>query len=145
MNDSLTIRAPRTVPTNDPHAHVAPEEALANARAFFQGDELAATTWVNKYALRDAAGELVERSPSDMHRRMAREFARIEARYAPVPAETWEDRTADMVLSFITDIDRSPVDPAVFAFGAWHNCGTSRLPRRPWSPGRQDSRLQSDR
>lgn len=87
MNDSLTIRAPRTVPTNDPHAHVAPEEALANARAFFQGDELAATTWVNKYALRDAAGELVERSPSDMHRRMAREFARIEARYAPVPAE----------------------------------------------------------
>ncbi len=47
--------------------------------------------------------------------------------YAPVPAETWEDRTADMVLSFITDIDRSPVDPAVFAFGAWHNCGTSSV------------------
>lgn len=47
--------------------------------------------------------------------------------YAPVPGETWEDRTADMVLSFITDIDRSPVDPAVFAFGAWHNCGTSSV------------------
>ncbi|HQW87152.1 MAG TPA: ribonucleoside-diphosphate reductase, adenosylcobalamin-dependent, partial [Flavobacteriales bacterium] len=86
MNDNITVRAPRTVPTFPPHHPVAPEEALANARAAFLGDELAATTWVNKYALRDAAGHLVEASPADMHRRMAREFARIEARYAPVPA-----------------------------------------------------------
>ena len=87
MNDTLALRASRTVPVAVPSSPVTPEEALANARAAFQGDELAATTWVNKYALRDAAGNLVEASPADMHRRMAREFARIESRYAPVPAE----------------------------------------------------------
>ncbi len=56
------------------------EEVVTAALAYFQGDELAATTWVNKYALRNAEGQLVERTPADMHRRMAREFARIEAR-----------------------------------------------------------------
>jgi ribonucleoside-diphosphate reductase alpha chain len=63
------------------------EQVLANALAYFQGDDLAATTWLNKYALRDADGHLVEASPADMHRRMARAFARIEARYAPLPVE----------------------------------------------------------
>lgn len=63
------------------------EEVLKNALAYFKGDDLAATTWLNKYALRDVEGHLVEASPADMHRRMAREFARIEAKYAPVPAE----------------------------------------------------------
>ena len=56
-------------------------EVLAAALAYFNGDELAATTWMNKYALRDAEGHLLERTPADMHRRMAREFARIEASY----------------------------------------------------------------
>ena len=64
-----------------------PEQVLANALVFFQGDELAATTWMNKYALRDADGRLVEASPADMHHRMAREFARIEARYGMMSAE----------------------------------------------------------
>lgn len=68
------------------------EEVHAEALSYFEGDELAATTWVNKYALRDAEGRLLERSPADMHRRLAREFARIEARYAPVPP----DRRSDM-------------------------------------------------
>ena len=65
---------------NDPATTYSAEEVLKNARTYFKGDELAATTWMNKYALRDAAGHLVEASPADMHRRMAREFARIEAR-----------------------------------------------------------------
>lgn len=63
------------------------EEVLKNALAYFKGDDLAATTWMNKYALRDADGHLVEASPADMHRRMACEFARIETKYAPIPAE----------------------------------------------------------
>lgn len=63
------------------------EEVLKNALAYFKGDDLAATTWMNKYALRDGDGHLVESGPADMHRRMAREFARIEAKYTPVPAE----------------------------------------------------------
>jgi len=57
------------------------EEALAATLEFFKGDELAANTWVTKYALRDSNGQYVEKSPPDMHRRLAREFARIEKNY----------------------------------------------------------------
>ncbi|HQV51918.1 MAG: adenosylcobalamin-dependent ribonucleoside-diphosphate reductase [Flavobacteriales bacterium] len=60
------------------------DEVLANAMEYFHGDELAATTWMNKYALRNVTGDLVESSPIDMHRRMAKEFARIEAKYPKV-------------------------------------------------------------
>jgi len=63
------------------------DEVLTEALAYFKGDDLAATTWLNKYALRDKDGHLVESGPADMHRRMAKEFARIEAKYMPVPAE----------------------------------------------------------
>lgn len=57
------------------------EEALAASTAYFKGDELAATVFVTKYALRDADGLLLESTPTDMHWRLAREFARIEAKY----------------------------------------------------------------
>ena len=63
------------------------EEVLAAALDYFQDDELAATTWMNKYALRNAKGELIELTPADTHLRMAGEFARIERSYKPVPAE----------------------------------------------------------
>ena len=42
---------------------------------YFNGDELAASTWLNKYAKRDEHGNIVEQTPADMHRRMAKEFA----------------------------------------------------------------------
>ena len=45
---------------------------------YFAGDELAASTWENKYALRDDRGELLEKTPEDMHHRLAREFWRVE-------------------------------------------------------------------
>lgn len=45
---------------------------------YFAGDELAASTWENKYALRDSIGELVEHNPEEMHHRLAREFWRVE-------------------------------------------------------------------
>lgn len=48
---------------------------------YFNGDELAASTWLNKYAKRDENGNIVEQTPADMHRRMAKEFARIEKQY----------------------------------------------------------------
>ena len=48
---------------------------------YFNGDELAASTWLNKYAKRDEHGNTVEQTPADMHRRMAKEFARIEKQY----------------------------------------------------------------
>lgn len=57
------------------------DEVLEASLAYFEGDELAATTWINKYAIKDKFGNYLEKSPEDMHRRMAGEFARIEAKY----------------------------------------------------------------
>ncbi len=57
------------------------EEALQASIAYFDGDELAASVWINKYALKDSYGNIYERTPADMHRRMASEIARIEQRY----------------------------------------------------------------
>lgn len=58
------------------------EEAVAASVEYFNGDELAAQVWVNKYALKDSDGNIYEKTPDDMHRRIAREIARIEQRYA---------------------------------------------------------------
>lgn len=57
------------------------EEILEASKAYFNGDELAATVWMGKYALKNSAGDIFERTPDDMHRRIAREIARIEKRY----------------------------------------------------------------
>ena len=57
------------------------EDAFNAALNYFKGDELAARVWVNKYALKDSAGNLYELTPDDMHWRLAREVARIESRY----------------------------------------------------------------
>ena len=46
-------------------------EVLQECLSYFNQDELAATTWMKKYAMRDALGNYVEKSPADMHRRMA--------------------------------------------------------------------------
>jgi ribonucleoside-diphosphate reductase alpha chain len=57
------------------------EEAVNASLSYFKGDDLAARVWVNKYALKDSFGNIFERTPDDMHRRLAREIARIEKRY----------------------------------------------------------------
>ena len=57
------------------------EEAVKASLEYFDGDELAANVWVNKYALKDSDGNLYEKSPEQMHRRLARELARIENKY----------------------------------------------------------------
>ncbi|MDR2123085.1 MAG: adenosylcobalamin-dependent ribonucleoside-diphosphate reductase [Flavobacteriaceae bacterium] len=56
---------------------------LENSIRYFNGDELAATTWMKKYAVKDINGNYLEKSPEDMHRRMAKEFARIEKTFDP--------------------------------------------------------------
>ena len=57
------------------------EEAYEESLRYFQGDELAARVWVNKYAVKDSFGNIYEKSPEDMHWRIANEVARIEAKY----------------------------------------------------------------
>ena len=57
------------------------DEAYEESLRYFQGDELAARVWVNKYAVKDSFGNIYEKSPEDMHWRIANEVARIEAKY----------------------------------------------------------------
>ncbi len=64
------------------------EEAYQASLDYFKGDELAARVWVNKYAMKDSYGNIYEKSPEDMHWRIAREIARIENKYKnPVSVE----------------------------------------------------------
>lgn len=58
------------------------EEAVKASLKYFNGDDLAARVWVNKYALKDSFGNIFELTPDDMHRRLAKEIARIEQQYA---------------------------------------------------------------
>lgn len=57
------------------------DEAYKASLEYFKGDELAARVWVNKYAVKDSFGNIYEKSPVDMHWRIANEVARIEAKY----------------------------------------------------------------
>ena len=73
------------------------QEALEASIIFFKGDELAASVWINKYAMKDSYGNLYEKSPEDMHRRLAKEFARIENKY---PNPMGEDEIFDLLKDF---------------------------------------------
>ncbi len=57
------------------------KEAEEASVEYFHGDELAARVWSTKYALKDSFGNLFERTPDDMHHRLASEIARIESKY----------------------------------------------------------------
>jgi len=57
------------------------DEVLKSSISYFKGDDLAASTWMNKYAMKNFGRKFVELTPDDMHRRMAKEFARIELKY----------------------------------------------------------------
>lgn len=65
------------------------DEAFKASLEYFKGDELAARVWVNKYAVKDSFGIIYEKSPVDMHWRLANEIARIESNY-PNPLSTQE-------------------------------------------------------
>lgn len=57
------------------------EEALQASFEYFSGDDIAAQKFVSKYALQDESGQFLEKTPEDMHRRLAKEFSRIESKY----------------------------------------------------------------
>ncbi|HXJ99102.1 MAG TPA: adenosylcobalamin-dependent ribonucleoside-diphosphate reductase [Gelidibacter sp.] len=63
------------------------QEAFDFALDYFNGDDLAARVWLNKYALKDSDGNIYESTPNDMHRRIAKEIARIEAKYENAMSE----------------------------------------------------------
>jgi len=57
------------------------KDVLKASLSYFNDDELAATTWINKYCLQNEKGEYLEKTPDDMHRRLSKEFSRIEKNY----------------------------------------------------------------
>lgn len=72
------------------------EDAVAAARDYFKGDDLAATVWVSKYALKDSWGKIFEQSPTQMHTRIASELVRIENKYP-------DAMSMDEVLELLSD------------------------------------------
>ncbi|MDB4082980.1 adenosylcobalamin-dependent ribonucleoside-diphosphate reductase [Vicingaceae bacterium] len=58
------------------------DDVIQSATEYFSGDDLAASVWLNKYALKDSAGDLYERTPDHMHKRLASEIARVESKYS---------------------------------------------------------------
>lgn len=73
------------------------QEVFDAALAYFKGDDLAARVWVNKYALKDSDGNIYEKTPDDMHRRIASEIARIEKKY---PNPMSEEQIFDVIKNF---------------------------------------------
>ncbi len=68
--------------TQDTYSH---EEVFKKSVAYFNGDDLAASTWMTKYAMKDKENNFLESSPEDMHLRMAKQFGRKEKEYAASP------------------------------------------------------------
>jgi ribonucleoside-diphosphate reductase alpha chain len=86
-----TIKTPPTAQT------YTSEEAFQASLQYFKGDDLAARVWVNKYALKDSYGAIYEQTPDDMHRRIAKEIARVEANY---PSPLSESDIFDLIKDF---------------------------------------------
>ena len=78
MSKAVKPEAPQKVDYND---------AVAESKKYFDGDDLAAMVWVSKYALKDSFGNIYETSPRQMHERIAAEIERIERKY-PNPSAT---------------------------------------------------------
>ena len=57
------------------------EDIIDKVIEYFGGDELSSNVWLDKYALKSKEGDILEETPDDMHHRLARELARIEAKY----------------------------------------------------------------
>lgn len=73
------------------------DAALESSRKYFKGDELAASVWINKYALKDSHGNIYESNPNEMHRRIAKELARIDTKY---PDPISEDQYFELLKEF---------------------------------------------
>ncbi len=73
------------------------DDVLKKSTLYFKGDSLAASVWVNKYALKDSSGNIYELTPADMHRRIAGEIFRIEKKY---PNPLSEEEIYDLLKDF---------------------------------------------
>lgn len=111
------------------------DEAYEASLRYFDGDELAAQVWVSKYALKDSYGNIYELTPDDMHRRIARELARIEAKY---PAAMSEDEIYELLRDFRYSVPQGSPMAGIgnnFQVGSLSNCFVIGLDGKPDSYG----------
>ena len=111
------------------------QQAYEASLKYFDGDELAARVWATKYALKDSFGHLYELTPDDMHRRIAREIARIENKY---PNPMSEDRLFELMSHFRYIVPQGSPMAGIgnnFQVGSLSNCFVVGLEGEPDSYG----------
>ena len=111
------------------------EQAYEATLKYFDGDELAARVWANKYALKDSYGNYYELTPDDMHRRLAREISRIEKKY---PNPMSEDEIFDLIKKFKYIVPQGSPMSGIgndFQVGSLSNCFVIGLDGTPDSYG----------
>ncbi|HPS63256.1 MAG TPA: ribonucleotide reductase N-terminal alpha domain-containing protein, partial [Bacteroidales bacterium] len=97
-------------------------EVVEKSTEYFKGDSLAANVWANKYALKNSEGQLFELTPDDMHRRIAREIARIEKKY---PNPMSEDELFELMRNFRYIVPQGSPMAGIgndFQIGSLSNC-----------------------
>ena len=113
------VKAKQETPKRITHSY---QEALEKTTIYFKGDTLAANVWINKYSLKDSAGNLYECTPDDMHHRIANEIARIEKHY---PNPMSEDEVFDLLKHFKYIIPQGSPMAGIgndFQIGSLSNC-----------------------
>ncbi len=111
------------------------EEAFEATLKYFDRDELAARVWASKYALKDSYGNLYELTPDDMHRRIAKEVARIEQKYANPMSE---ERVYELIKKFKYIVPQGSPMSGIgnnFQVGSLSNCFVIGLDGAPDSYG----------
>lgn len=111
------------------------DEAYQASVAYFRGDELAARVWVNKYALKDSFGNIFEKTPDDMHCRIARELARVEKKYNNPLSE---DQIFDLLKNFRYIVPQGSPMAGIgnnYQVGSLSNCFVIGLEGEPDSYG----------
>ncbi len=97
-------------------------EVIEKSTEYFKGDSLAANVWANKYALKNSEGQLFELTPDDMHRRIAKELARIERKY---PNPMSEDEIFELMRNFRYIVPQGSPMAGIgndFQIGSLSNC-----------------------
>ena len=111
------------------------DEVFKASLEYFNGDELAARVWASKYALKDSYGNLFEQTPDDMHRRIAKEIAKIENKY---PNPMSEDEVFELLRNFRYIVPQGSPMAGIgnnYQVGSLSNCFVIGLDGQPDSYG----------
>ncbi len=111
------------------------DEAFNASLQYFNGDQLAARVWVTKYALKDSFGNIYEKDPDDMHRRIARSLSQVENKY---PSPMSEDDIYNLLKDFKYIVPQGSPMAGIgnnYQVGSLSNCFVIGLDGKPDSYG----------